>query len=414
MWNSSSKTTTSNANNKENDLPIEAVYRAINAIKESKAAIKPTLLNPLSVPQDEIVKAEEQKGIIEFHCISNSLTKDVDKQTAIFLIALQSVFGQQLPEMPPTYITRLLYDPMHKTIVLAKKGQAIGGICFRMFPTQGFTEIVFCAISMPEQVKGYGSYLMNHLKDYIMQKGIQHLLAYADCNAIGYFKKQGFSNNIRLARPIYEGYIKEYDSATLMHCELHPGIVNTQITSTIRQQKEVLNELIAQRQKEVERVRTGLTCFKHGVAAIPIASIPGLKEIGWHPNFSATRVEERSNPAHLTGLFEAVLQAMRRQTTAWPFLSPVNPKDVPDYYVHIKYPMDLKTVGERLERGYYKTRRLFMADMARMFSNCRSFNAPNTDYYRCATTLERFYLNKMRQFGLLDKWNTFHDRSWCW
>lgn len=29
----------------------------------------------------------------------------------------------------------------------------IGGICFRMFPTQGFTEIVFCAVTSNEQVK---------------------------------------------------------------------------------------------------------------------------------------------------------------------------------------------------------------------------------------------------------------------
>ncbi|TDG42918.1 hypothetical protein AWZ03_010669 [Drosophila navojoa] len=403
MWNSSSKATTSNANNKENDLPIDMVNRAMNAVKESQAAINHTVLNPLSEPQDEIVKDEERCGIIELHCIGNSLAMDIDRQTKIFLVALQSIFGQQLPEMPPTYISRLLYDPQHKTIVLSKKGQAIGGICFRSFPTQGFTEIVFCAISMPEQVKGYGSYMMNHLKDHIMDNGVMHLLAYADCNAIGYFKKQGFSSNIRLARSVYEGYIKEYDSATLMHCELHSGIVHTHFASTIRMQKEVLTELIAQRQKEVERVRTGLTCFKHGVAAIPIASIPGLKEIGWQPNFSSTRVEERSNAVHLKSIFEAVLQAMRRQTTAWPFLSPVDPKDVPEYYVHIKYPMDLKTIGERLERGYYKTRRLFMADMARMFSNCRTFNEPNTDYYRCANTLERFYLNKMRQFGLLDK-----------
>lgn len=36
----------------------------------------------------------------------------------------------------------------------------IGGICFRMFPTQGFTEIVFCAVTSNEQVKvGVGSWV---------------------------------------------------------------------------------------------------------------------------------------------------------------------------------------------------------------------------------------------------------------
>ncbi|XP_023167733.1 histone acetyltransferase KAT2B-like [Drosophila hydei] len=401
--NSSSSIDFDNDNDKENDLPIDMVRGAIDAILKSQTAIKPAVLNPFNVSHDESVKAEELKGIIEFHCIGNSLTKEIDKETMIFLLALQSIFGQQLPEMPPTYITRLLFDPKHKTMALVKKGQAIGGICFRFFATQGFAEIVFCAIAMPEQVKGYGSHLMNHLKDYILQNGIQHLLTYADCNAIGYFKKQGFSDTIRLARPIYEGYIKEYDSATLMHCELHPSIVNTQFTSIIRQQSEILKELIVQRQKDVEKVRPGLTCFTQGIASIPIASIPGLKEIGWQPELLPARVEELTDAAHLSSLFDTVLQSLRRQASAWPFLSPVNAKDVPDYYVHIKYPMDLKTVGERLERGYYKTRRLFMADMARIFSNCRDYNSPNTDYYRCANTLERHYLNKMRQLGLMDK-----------
>jgi len=29
----------------------------------------------------------------------------------------------------------------------------IGGICFRMFPSQNFAEIVFCAVTSNEQVK---------------------------------------------------------------------------------------------------------------------------------------------------------------------------------------------------------------------------------------------------------------------
>ena len=66
----------------------------------------------------------------------------------------------------------------------------IGGICFRAFPTQNFAEIVFCAITSSEQVKGYGTHLMNYLKDYCIRQGILHLLTYADSFAIGYFKKQ--------------------------------------------------------------------------------------------------------------------------------------------------------------------------------------------------------------------------------
>jgi hypothetical protein len=51
--------------------------------------------------------------------------------------------------------------------------------------TQGFTEIVFCAVTSNEQVKGYGTHLMNHLKDYHIGHNIYHFLTFADEFAIG-------------------------------------------------------------------------------------------------------------------------------------------------------------------------------------------------------------------------------------
>ena len=38
--------------------------------------------------------------------------------------------------------------------------------------------------------QGYGTHLMNHLKDYHIQHGVVNFLTYADEFAIGYFKKQ--------------------------------------------------------------------------------------------------------------------------------------------------------------------------------------------------------------------------------
>lgn len=54
-----------------------------------------------------------------------------------------------------------------------------------MFPTQGFTEIVFCAVTSNEQVKGYGTHMMNHLKDYHVKNNVYHFLTFADEFAIG-------------------------------------------------------------------------------------------------------------------------------------------------------------------------------------------------------------------------------------
>lgn len=38
------------------------------------------------------------------------------------------------------------------------------GITYRPFNSRKFAEIVFCAISSDQQVKGYGAHLMSHLK----------------------------------------------------------------------------------------------------------------------------------------------------------------------------------------------------------------------------------------------------------
>lgn len=97
--------------------------------------------------------------------------------------------------------------------------QVLGGICFRPFITQCFSEIVFVAVHADHQVRGYGGYLMDELKRYHVEKfGFPHLLTYADKNAIGYFKKQGFSREIGISEEHYDRFIKQYEGAKLMYC----------------------------------------------------------------------------------------------------------------------------------------------------------------------------------------------------
>jgi histone acetyltransferase len=58
---------------------------------------------------------------------------------------------------------------------------------------------------------------MNHVKDYVKEKyGIMYFLTYADNQAIGYFRKQGFTKEITLDRKLWAGYIKDYEGATLL------------------------------------------------------------------------------------------------------------------------------------------------------------------------------------------------------
>ena len=63
---------------------------------------------------------------------------------------------------------------------------------------------------------------------------------------------------------------------------------------------------------------------------------------------------------------------------------------------------DLKTMSDRFKNRYYIHKRLFIADMSRIFTNCRAYNKPDTEYYKCANTMERFFKNKLKEFNLLD------------
>lgn len=47
---------------------------------------------------------------------------------------------------------------------------------------------------------------------------------------------------------------------------------------------------------------------------------------------------------------------------------------------------DLKTMSKRVESElYYVTFEMFVEDVKRMFSNARTYNSPETIYYKCAT-----------------------------
>ncbi|KAK3102202.1 hypothetical protein FSP39_009584 [Pinctada imbricata] len=388
----------------DGDVSSELVTQIVAEITNPEQMVGPDpSLFPAHAARDEAARHEETKGVIEFHVVGNSLSQKPSRQTLIWLIGLQNVFSHQLPRMPKEYITRLVFDSKHKCLALIKDMKVIGGICFRMFPTQGFTEIVFCAVTSNEQVKGYGTHMMNHLKDYHISHNILHFLTFADEYAIGYFKKQGFSKEIKLNKSAYLGYIKDYEGATLMGCELNPRISYTEFSSVIRKQREIVKKIIEHKQEKTQKVYPGLKCFKEGVRQVPIETIPGLQEQGWKPSVEPTNQESSADPDLLQSALKTLLQQVKVHSSAWPFQKPVDKSEAPDYYDHIKYPMDLKTMGDRLRNRYYCHKRLFMADMNRIITNCRSYNKPDTEYYKCANTIEKFFNNKLKDAGLLEK-----------
>jgi len=93
------------------------------------------------------------------------VNNDGTHESTVILSGLKNIFQKQLPKMPRDYIARLVYDRTHLSMAIVKKPlEVVGGITYRPFKGRQFAEIVFCAISADQQVKGYGAHLMSHLK----------------------------------------------------------------------------------------------------------------------------------------------------------------------------------------------------------------------------------------------------------
>ncbi|KAK0568064.1 histone acetyltransferase [Tilletia horrida] len=378
---------------------------------------------------------EERAGLIQFRVVSN----DGTPESLIILTGLKNIFQRQLPKMPREYITRLVLDRNHRSMAIVKRGlQVVGGITYRPFNGRKFAEIVFCAITTSEQVKGYGSHLMNHLKDHVkFTSPVMHFLTYADNYAIGYFKKQGFTKEITLDRSVWVGYIKDYEGGTLMQCSMVPRVEYLKVQELLAHQKELVMSKIRQiskshvihrgldifREREKERERkkrllveaanANATSSASGQSALdpvkratiereaeqrvaeeeePIKldalQVPGLAESGWTPEMDELSRKPKRGPHH--NLMRHVLIEMGNHASAWPFLNPVNGDDVPDYYDVIKNPMDLSTMESKLENNQYAFIEDLVADAQLIFDNCRRYNPPASPYAKSANKLEKF------------------------
>ncbi|GAA6060749.1 hypothetical protein JCM10212_003793 [Sporobolomyces blumeae] len=334
--------------------------------------------------------AEERAGIIRFVVVTN----DASPQSMIILTGLKNIFQRQLPKMPREYIARLVFDRAHYSMAIVKRGlEVVGGITYRPFDGQKFAEIVFCAITGTEQVKGYGSHLMNHLKDYVKANTkCMHFLTYADNYAIGYFKKQGFTKEIQLDRSVWAGYIKDYEGGTIMHCSMLPRVKYLEVASILSKQKEViLAKIRLLSQSHV--VHPGLQFFADAPPGTKIdhAHVPGLKESGWTPEMDELTRRPKRGPQF--AVMKKLLTLLVDHPSSWAFANPVNAQEVTDYYDVIKEPMDFATMESKLEANAYATLDAFIYDARLIFNNCRSYNDNQSNYVKNANKLEN-YLNE--------------------
>ena len=351
------------------------------------------------------LRKQEEDGELVYMVIKN----DGEEQNMIWLVNLKNIFSKQLPNMPKEYIVRLVMDPRHHSMICLKNNTVIGGITYRPFWRQNMGEIAFCAVSANEQVKGYGTRLMNHLKEYVCDKeNMTHLITFADNNAVGYFQKQGFTKDVMMEREKWVGYIKEYDGGTIMECALSAQVSYTEFPVMIRQQRAAVDEKVREMSNS-HVVYPGLAQFKGpagpgGVRKpVPPEVIKGIKEAGWEPpgppRYRLVHPgcgDGTPTTENLHRFMVALVNLVQNHIDSWPFISPVPAEEVPDYYDVVKDPICLETIKERVESGeYYQTLEMFAADFRLMFNNCRLYNAPDTVFYKNATRLEAYFESKV-------------------
>lgn len=352
--------------------------------------------------KDSKLKQLESQGTIKFEVVSN----DGTDRSLILLTGAKNIFQKQLPKMPKDYITRLVYDRKHSTLLILKNNSIynlVGAITYRAFLEQKFVEIVFCAVSSDEQVQGFGAFMMNHLKEHVKRIGqVEHFLTYADNYAVGYFKKQGFTKEITLPKQIWQGCIKDYDGGTLMLCTLVPRINYNEIYQILEQQKSAILHRIRQ-ETDAYTKRSGAVVHealrkKRALTGdlqckLDPREIPGVLEAGWTEEMA--KMQETPRKSKLYEITRPLLTELQNHASSWPFLQPVNKNEVPDYYDVIKEPMDLSTVDDRVESERYVNLNEFVHDVRMIILNCKTFNDPSTQYYKCAEKLDEFFNKKI-------------------
>ncbi|KAI3920854.1 hypothetical protein MKW92_003056 [Papaver armeniacum] len=90
---------------------------------------------------------------------------------------------------------------------------------------------------------------------------------------------------------------------------------------------------------------------------------------------------------------EQLLKRLMTHPYGWVFNTPVDivQLNIPDYFTHIKHPMDFGTVKSKIANGEYSSPLGFLADVRLTFSNAMTYNPPGHDVHTMAGQLRTFF-----------------------
>jgi histone acetyltransferase len=399
------------------------------------------------------MEKDEHEKVITYEFVTN----DGSDASLMLLVHCKCLFARQLPKMPKEYIARLVFDRRHFCFVMKKKEvvgltppsgspspsesassmrpasvdepptagktkeMVVAAVCFR--PFHKFAEIAFLAVSSKDQVKGYGTRLMNHLKEALKARGVMDLVTYADNAAVGYFSKQGFyapgpsqatkpdSKWHTCIKTGYDSYIKDYDGANKMVCCIYKD-VNYLTLSTMREEVQAaLWQAFLKLKPEIQQY--------DGFAKMPerLHEIPGFEYLApptspvkSTSSASKARKDEPPSPPRqrpissrlqvptsIESMVSDVLESALSHGSSWPFKQPVDVKLAPDYYDVVRNPMDISTMKAKNAKGEYESLDQLRKDFKLMFDNCLFYNGEDSIYAQAAEVLGKAVSARMER-----------------
>ena len=177
-----------------------------------------------------------------------------------------------------------------------------------------------------------------------------------------------------------------------MECYIHPAIDYTRVKDIVAMQRAYIVEHLVRRSKS-DQVHSGMELFKNGQRVQNILDIYGVSDAGWtnHHIFKGATERDRNNAATKNNqILQNMVHELMKEDSAWPFESPVDVEEVPDYYNLVKNPVDFSMILERLRESppYYHCKEMLKADLFRMTKNCRTFNGRSSQFYDLAEKME--------------------------
>eukprot|EP00871_Galdieria_phlegrea_P006046 jgi/Galph1/929/GphlegSOOS_G5622.1 len=110
-----------------------------------------------------------------------------------------------------------------------------------------------------------------------------------------------------------------------------------------------------------------------------------------------------------------IVKRLQKKDSFQFFAQPVDTKFVRDYLDVIKHPMDLGTVQGKLEKQSYRNFQELWDDIQLTWSNCCTYNKPETEFYKTAVRLRKFTRRLfaalcvfLRRNGYMEQYQSLH------